>query len=117
MSPSMSGANKDFDYLCNFYSFMMIIIGGGRIRTHVPFSTLLFYQILKQFILSLLLLYPIQYKLGKTLVILTFSLHYWFRAGGDALMSAEEAKEEAMRHIENAIQIFKEVSKVYSFFV
>mgnify|MGYP006129398063 CR=1 FL=1 len=29
-------------------------------------------------------------------------------------MSVEEAKEEAIRHIENAIQIFKEVSKVFS---
>ena len=62
-------------------------------------------------------MYPIQFKLGKTLVTLTFSLNYWIEAGGDAVMSVEEAKEEAMRHIENAIQIFKEVSKVFPFFV
>ena len=59
-----------------------------------------------------MLLYPTQYKLGKTLIILTFALQYWFKARGDAVLSVEEAMEEAMRQVENAIQIFKEVSKV-----
>ena len=82
----------------------------------IPFSTLLFYRILKQYYFSLLLLYPIQYKLGKSLITLTFSLRDWICLGGDAVLSIDEAYEEAMRHIENSIQIFKEVSKVFSLY-
>ena len=35
----------------------------------------------------------------------------WVEHGGDAVFTAKDAKEEAKRHIENAIGIFKEVSK------
>ena len=58
-------------------------------------------------------MYPTQYKLGKTLITFTFSLSCWIEAGGDAVLSVEEAKEEATRHTDSAIQIFKEVSKVF----
>ena len=46
------------------------------------------------------------------MITLTVSLRNWFTVGGDAVLSVEEAMEEAMRQVENAIQIFKEVSKV-----
>ena len=49
------------------------------------------------------------------MITLTVSLRNWFTVGGDAVLSVEEAKEEATRHIENAMQIFKEVSKVCFF--
>ena len=54
-------------------------------------------------------LFVIQYQLGKTLMVLTFALDVWVETGGDVDFTAEDAKEEAKRHAENAVQIFKEV--------
>ncbi|XP_072027470.1 uncharacterized protein [Amphiura filiformis] len=50
-----------------------------------------------------------KYKLGKTLVGLTFALSAWIEHGGDNVVSVAEAEVEAKRHIENAIEIFKEL--------
>ncbi|XP_072023611.1 telomerase protein component 1-like [Amphiura filiformis] len=50
-----------------------------------------------------------QYKLGKTLIQLAFNLQAWMECGGDNSLNGEEAIEEAKKHIDRAINIFKEV--------
>ena len=51
----------------------------------------------------------VQFKLGMSLMKLSFSLESWEACGGDADMSRQEAVQEARRHIESALQIFLEV--------
>lgn len=58
----------------------------------------------------LLICFYFQYKLGLTLMRLSFNLNTWMECGGDNTLSATEAGEQAKEYIEQAINIFKDVS-------
>lgn len=49
-----------------------------------------------------------KYKLGLTLMRLSFNLNTWMECGGDNTLSATEAGEQAKEYIEQAINIFKD---------
>ena len=59
----------------------------------------------------------VQFKLGMSLMKLSFSLESWEACGGDSDMSRDEAVLEAGKHIESALQIFQEVCQSSSFVV
>ena len=52
----------------------------------------------------------LQLKLGLSLMKLAFSLESWEACGGDHQLSGPDALAEGNRHIDTALEIFKEVN-------
>ena len=60
-------------------------------------------------------MYYLQKILGSTKNRLSFYYSGYQLRGGDAWMSATEASEKAEAAVNEAIEIFKEVSEIYTF--